>query len=100
MREVSEYKCPVCGREMIKRRGRFGEFLGCSGYSVKNEKGEPSCSTIINLDKEGKPAAAQAQADQDDGHVREVRQPDAPARRQARAVPRLLDASPSAAARR
>jgi DNA topoisomerase-1 len=55
LREVSEYKCPVCGRDMIKRRGRFGEFLGCSGYSVKNEKGEPSCSTIINLDKEGKP---------------------------------------------
>jgi DNA topoisomerase-1 len=55
LREVSEFKCPNCGREMIKRRGRFGEFLGCSGYSVKNEKGEPSCSTIINLDKEGKP---------------------------------------------
>ena len=55
IREVSEYKCPVCGREMIKRKGRFGEFLGCSGYSVKNEKGEPSCTTIINLDKEGKP---------------------------------------------
>lgn len=55
VREVSEHKCPVCGREMIKRRGRFGEFLGCSGYSVKNEKGEPSCSTIINLDKEGNP---------------------------------------------
>jgi DNA topoisomerase-1 len=55
IREVSEYKCPVCGREMIKRRGRFGEFLGCSGYSVKNDKGEPSCTTIINLDKEGKP---------------------------------------------
>src|SRR4051812_8989810 len=55
IREVSEYKCPVCSREMIKRKGRFGEFLGCSGYSVKNEKGEPSCTTIINLDKEGKP---------------------------------------------
>ncbi|HWE04339.1 MAG TPA: type I DNA topoisomerase [Tepidisphaeraceae bacterium] len=55
LREVSEFKCPVCGRDMIKRKGRFGEFLGCSGYSVKNEKGEPSCSTIINLDKEGKP---------------------------------------------
>ena len=55
MREVSEHKCPVCGREMIKRKGRFGEFLGCSGYSVKNEKGEPSCSTIINLDKAGNP---------------------------------------------
>jgi DNA topoisomerase-1 len=55
VREVSQHKCPVCGREMIKRRGRFGEFLGCSGYSIKNEKGEPSCSTIINLDKEGNP---------------------------------------------
>ena len=55
IREVSEFKCPNCGREMIKRQGRFGMFLGCSGYSEKNEKGEPSCSTIINLDKEGKP---------------------------------------------
>jgi DNA topoisomerase I len=55
LREVSEFKCPNCDREMIKRKGRFGEFLGCSGYSVKNEKGEPSCTTIINLDKEGKP---------------------------------------------
>jgi DNA topoisomerase-1 len=55
LREVSETKCPVCGRDMIKRKGRFGEFLGCSGYSVKNEQGEPSCSVIINLDKEGKP---------------------------------------------
>jgi DNA topoisomerase-1 len=55
VREVSEHKCPNCGREMIKRRGRFGEFLGCSGYSVKNEAGEPSCNTIINLDKQGNP---------------------------------------------
>ncbi len=55
VREVSEHKCPVCGREMIKRKGRFGEFLGCSGYSVKNEKGEPSCTMIINLDKQGNP---------------------------------------------
>jgi DNA topoisomerase-1 len=55
VREVSEYKCPVCGREMIKRKGRFGEFLGCSGYSVKNEQGEPSCTMIVNLDKQGNP---------------------------------------------
>jgi DNA topoisomerase-1 len=55
IREVSEYKCPTCGREMIKRKGRFGEFLGCSGYAVKNEKGEPSCNVIINLDKSGNP---------------------------------------------
>ncbi len=45
---------------MIKRKGRFGEFLGCSGYSVKNDKGEPSCTTIINLDKEGKPLPPKA----------------------------------------
>ena len=55
LREVSTHRCPICGREMIKRKGRFGEFLGCSGYSVKNEKGEPSCTCIINLDKEGNP---------------------------------------------
>ncbi len=60
VREVSEHKCPVCGREMIKRRGRFGEFLGCSGYSIKNDKGEPSCTTIINLDKQGNPLPPKA----------------------------------------
>jgi DNA topoisomerase-1 len=55
LREVSQFKCPVCGRDMMKRRGKYGEFLSCTGYSVKNEKGEPSCSTIVNLDKEGNP---------------------------------------------
>ena len=60
VREVSEYKCPVCRREMIKRKGRFGEFLGCSGYNVKNEDGTPACTTIINLDKEGKPQPPKA----------------------------------------
>ena len=60
LREVSEHKCPVCGREMIKRKGRFGEFLGCAGYSIKDEAGKPVCSTIINLDKEGKPLPPKA----------------------------------------
>ena len=55
LREVSQYKCPTCGRDMIKRGGRFGDFLSCTGYGVKNEKGEPSCSTIISLDKSGVP---------------------------------------------
>ena len=56
-REISEHwgdARSLRPRRMIcKRRGRFGEFTqSCSGYSVKNEKGEkPSCSTIINLDK-------------------------------------------------
>jgi DNA topoisomerase I len=45
---------------MIKRRGRFGEFLGCSGYSIKTEAGDPTCSTIINLDKQGNPMPPKA----------------------------------------
>jgi DNA topoisomerase-1 len=32
--------CPKCGKPMLLRQGRFGEFLGCSGY--------PECKTIIN----------------------------------------------------
>lgn len=24
--------CPLCGRELRKRKGRFGEFYGCSGF--------------------------------------------------------------------
>ncbi len=55
IREVSPHKCPTCGREMMRRKGRFGEFLSCTGYSVKDAKGEPSCKTIINLDKDGNP---------------------------------------------
>ncbi len=41
--EVTEYKCPTCGKPMIKRMGRFGAFLGCSGY--------PECKVIQNIDK-------------------------------------------------
>ena len=37
---------------MIKRKGRFGQFLGCSGY--------PDCKTIINLDKAGNPLPPKA----------------------------------------
>jgi DNA topoisomerase-1 len=60
MREVSEHRCPTCGREMIKRRGRFGEFLGCSGYGQRDDNDKPVCSTIINLDKEGRPLPPKA----------------------------------------
>ena len=97
LREVSEYKCPICGREMIKRKGRFGEFLGCSGYSVKNEEGRADLHDDHQPRQGRQAASAQAPADQDDRQLREVRQPDAAARQQARPVPRLLDASPSAA---
>jgi len=33
--EIGE-SCPRCGRPLVKRRGRYGEFIACSGY--------PECS--------------------------------------------------------
>ncbi|MBR3140155.1 MAG: topoisomerase DNA-binding C4 zinc finger domain-containing protein, partial [Methanobrevibacter sp.] len=28
--EVGE--CPECGKKLLKRSGRYGEFIGCSGF--------------------------------------------------------------------
>lgn len=39
--EADGKKCPKCGLLMKKRNGRFGEFLGCSGY--------PDCRYTENL---------------------------------------------------
>lgn len=35
--------CPNCGRPLLIRESRYGEFLGCSGY--------PECKTIVNKPK-------------------------------------------------
>ena len=46
-------KCPQCGEELLKRKGRYGEFIACSGF--------PKCKYTQNVggdDKEGKPKAA------------------------------------------
>jgi len=39
--ELTDEKCDKCGAPMAKRRGRFGEFLGCSAY--------PKCKNIKKL---------------------------------------------------
>jgi len=39
----SEEVCPNCGRKMVIREGRFGEFLGCPGY--------PECKTTMPIVK-------------------------------------------------
>jgi DNA topoisomerase I len=39
----SDQKCPNCGKVLLIREGRFGEFLGCSGY--------PDCKTTMPLTK-------------------------------------------------
>jgi DNA topoisomerase-1 len=43
----TEHKCPTCGKPMLRRMSRRGEFLGCSGY--------PECKTTMNLTPEGTP---------------------------------------------
>ena len=39
----SDEVCPNCGKKMLIREGRFGEFLGCAGY--------PDCKTTMQLAK-------------------------------------------------
>jgi len=41
--KVSDQVCPNCGKPMLIREGRFGEFLGCSGY--------PECKTTSPIKK-------------------------------------------------
>ena len=37
--KVSDVKCEKCGRMMVNKRGRYGEFLACPGYpECKNAK--------------------------------------------------------------
>ena len=48
--ELTDVICPVCGKQMLKRMGRSGPFLGCSGY--------PECKTTMNFDETGKPVLA------------------------------------------
>lgn len=30
--EITDIQCELCGKFMVKKHGRFGEFLACSGY--------------------------------------------------------------------
>ena len=41
--ETTDAVCEKCGRPMMMKRGRYGPFLGCSGY--------PECRNIVNLKK-------------------------------------------------
>lgn len=40
----SKFKCPVCNGNMVKRTGKFGDFLGCVNYAKK------SCRGTRNID--------------------------------------------------
>ncbi len=49
--EPTDEVCEKCGKPMVRRRSRFGEFLGCSGYpdcdGIKRLKSDP-VSTGVN----------------------------------------------------
>jgi DNA topoisomerase I len=47
--EAGEETCENCGRPMVMKRGRFGQFLACTGY--------PECKTTRNIQKGGKISA-------------------------------------------
>src|SRR5215216_3036264 len=48
--EAAEELCENCSRPMAMKRGRFGQFLACTGY--------PECKTTRKIQKGGKIAAA------------------------------------------
>ncbi len=38
--ELTEIKCQKCGRPMVRKTGKYGKYLACSGY--------PACSNIVS----------------------------------------------------
>jgi DNA topoisomerase-1 len=48
--EAEEEACDLCGKPMALKRGRFGQFLGCTGY--------PECRNIRKISKKGVVAPA------------------------------------------
>jgi hypothetical protein len=37
--KISHNECPKCGQQLVVRRGRYGDFRGCSGY--------PKCKFVV-----------------------------------------------------
>ncbi len=46
-----EYRCTVCGSDLVYRFGKNGRFLSCSNY--------PACTYACPIDREGKPRPAE-----------------------------------------
>jgi len=43
--EVTDKNCEKCGMPMVVKRGRYGDFLACSGY--------PECKNTQSLNSNG-----------------------------------------------
>ena len=48
-------ECPECGKELVKRKSKFGEFVGCSGY--------PKCKYILRDSAESADSALAESSD-------------------------------------
>jgi DNA topoisomerase-1 len=53
---LTEYPCPICSKMMVVRRGRSGEFLGCSTFPKC--RGTKSMPTGVKCPKDGGDIAA------------------------------------------
>ncbi|MCL1972353.1 MAG: type I DNA topoisomerase [Endomicrobia bacterium] len=53
--QKSDELCPKCGKHMVIRDSRMGQFLGCSSY--------PECKTTMRLGKDGKAAPEAEETD-------------------------------------
>ena len=31
---IFDQKCPICGKELAVRKGKYGKFLGCTGFPL------------------------------------------------------------------
>ncbi|HUQ33359.1 MAG TPA: topoisomerase DNA-binding C4 zinc finger domain-containing protein, partial [Pyrinomonadaceae bacterium] len=54
--EEETESCELCGKPMALKRGRFGQFLGCTGY--------PECRNIRKIARSGAVAPAPVQLDE------------------------------------
>ena len=54
--EAEEETCELCGKPMALKRGRFGQFLGCTGY--------PECRNIRKISKSGQARPAPVPLDE------------------------------------
>ena len=59
---ATDIDCDECGKPMIIRNGRRGQFLGCSGYPKCKNTGEVPAKLLeeLGLNGDGTPADAAA----------------------------------------
>ena len=50
-RKYPEEPCPICGKKMVVRKGRFGKFLACPGLSEMYRKTDNAAQLLGSQDK-------------------------------------------------